>query len=169
MAFGNRSEDPWDTPPKRRQSPEPLADGEAAAGSPLDKLKGWNEARKAEKSRREAESLPPSLFCPLCGQEMAAGYLSGGRGVWWAPGQPNRRAKWIGPDPDTAIRVDNEGALFTYKTAWYCRPCGRVIFALTPPDAQTAGDLDMSPGRFAKDQDGTWAEASGPAEKENQE
>ena len=131
MAFWNRSEDPWDGDP-----PRPPAEGSPAV-SPLDALRDWNEGRKAKAAAKRAElEAQPKEVCPWCGREMERGYLEGGKGIWWYPGLHIGRAAWIGPPPearDRQLRVDDEGVLATYKTAWYCRDCRRMTFYQEEP------------------------------------
>ena len=56
MPFWKKSEDPWDVEPEKRR-PVPAENGEKGPGL-LDQLQDWNEARKAEKARREAPPPP---------------------------------------------------------------------------------------------------------------
>lgn len=125
MPFWKKNEDPWDIDPEKRRRPPAAEDGGAGEAAPglLEQVKAWNETRK----RRKLEAVPPSIPCPWCGKEMETGYLSSGRGVWWAPGRPGGWAKWISPDMEEgACRVDTEGTLFPYQTAWYCADCRRL-------------------------------------------
>lgn len=130
MPFWKKSEDPWDVEPEKRR-PVPAENGEKGPGL-LDQLQDWNEARKAEKARRETP--PPPIPCPWCGKTMETGYLMGNRGIWWAPGRPDAWAKWVSvAAAEGAFQVDTEGGLATYRTAWVCRDCGKMVLEL--PDA----------------------------------
>ena len=65
---------------------------------------------------------------------METGYLMGNRGIWWAPGRPDAWAKWVSvAAAEGAFQVDTEGGLATYRTAWVCRDCGKIVLEL--PDA----------------------------------
>lgn len=125
MPFWKKSEDPWDIDPSKRRRPpaeEKAESGEAAPGL-LEELRDWNEARKQKK----AERVPPPIPCPWCGKEMETGYLMGSRGIWWAPGRPDGWAKWVSiAMVEGAFRVDTEGGLAAYQTAWYCGDCRRL-------------------------------------------
>ena len=124
MAFWNKGEDPWDVKPKPVSVPDPDRDGEP--DTLLDSLKAWNKERKEEKARRETP-LPPEK-CPWCGGEMEQGFLSGGRGVVWSRGVPDTKTKWLGAGHGNTLRVDDEGVLLTYKTAWLCPACEKMTF-----------------------------------------
>lgn len=128
MAFWSRKEDPWDRDPAKeraRREREPVE-------NPLDTLRGWNERRKAEAAEREAAlAAEPAETCPWCGRDMERGYFATGRGgIVWTPGRVTGRSAWIGPPKETwerRLRVDNEGAFFTYKTVWYCSDCAKMV------------------------------------------
>lgn len=129
MAFWKKSEDPWDVEPEKRR-PVPAENGEKGPGL-LDQLQDWNEARKAEKARRETP--PPPIPCPWCGKTMETGYLMGNRGIWWAPGRPDAWAKWVSvAAAEGAFQVDTEGGLATYRTAWHCPDCGKLVLDVRP-------------------------------------
>ena len=143
MPFWKQSEDPWDRKPDkpRREPKEPQA-------NPLDSLKAWNEERKAKaKEREEAKRLPPEP-CPWCGKEMERGCLAGSRGVYWYPGLRTASAAWWGPGAiEESFQVDDEGDFLqgTYKTAWYCRSCKKMVFSMAfaaaeAPPPQTGGE-----------------------------
>lgn len=121
MAFWNKGEDPWDVKPKPVSMPDPDCDGEP--DTLLDSLKAWNKERKEEKAKRETPPVP----CPWCGGEMEQGFLSGGRGVYWTRGVPDTKTKWLGAGAENQLRVDEEGALFTYRTAWLCPACRKLV------------------------------------------
>ena len=151
MAFWKKSEDPWDIDPAKeqeKQDREPLE-------NPLDALRDWNEERKARAAAKQAEwEAQPKEMCPWCGKEMERGCLAGSRGVYWFPG---RYTAWWGPSViEDSLRVDNEGGLSTYKTAWYCRSCKKMLFSMAaeisetlPP--QTGEACAAEPERYAED------------------
>lgn len=128
MAFWSRKEDPWDRDPAKeraRREREPVE-------NPLDTLRGWNERRKAEAAEREAAlAAEPAETCPWCGRDMERGYFATGRGgIVWTPGRRTGRSAWVGPPRearDRQLRVDDEGAIFTYKTVWYCSDCAKMV------------------------------------------
>ena len=123
--FWKKSDDPWDyEPPSRPAEPE---EGGRAPGL-MDELRGdfqaWNEDRREKKRQREAP--PPPMACPWCGQEMEAGWISGGRdGVHWYSGWP---PKLVAGLDAPSLRVDHEGGLLhSYKAACLCRSCRRMV------------------------------------------
>ncbi len=92
----------------------------------LDSLRGWaNE--KLEAQRQEVTQTPE--VCPWCGGSMEQGFLNGGNGsVFWNRGVPDTKTKWLGAGRENVLRVDDEGVLFTYKTAWRCPACEKIVF-----------------------------------------
>lgn len=128
MAIWKKSEDPWDVAPAGRRIKR------AREENPLDALKGWSKERRAKAAAREAEwEAQPKEVCPWCGEAMERGCLQGGgRGVYWYPGRHTASAAWWGPGAiEESFQVDDEGGLLkgAYKTAWYCRTCGRIVTA----------------------------------------
>lgn len=128
MAFWNRSDDPWDVDPDRARAKREREPRE----NPLDALKGWTEERRAKAAAKQAElEARPKEVCPWCGREMERGYLLGGRdGITWTPGFLTARAAWLGPGREAEerrLRVDDEGGFSTYKTAWYCGGCEKMV------------------------------------------
>lgn len=135
MAFWKKSEDPWDMDPEKRKkqktdpyerewstdrdAPEP--EGNSLLDAAREQWTRWR------KEKREALHLPPEP-CPWCGKDMEQGFLSGGRGICWQRGVPNAKALWIGTGSADTMRVDVEGVLATYKTAWYCPACEKMVF-----------------------------------------
>lgn len=110
--FEKKERDPWD-PPKTR----------------MDK---------------KTEQREPTL-CPCCGRPMEEGYLwpkGRGGGIWWVSGQIDAKSKFLGPDPNRALRVDDEGVLFSYKSAALCPDCKKIVIdakGLEPPYGGTYG------------------------------
>lgn len=135
MAFWKKSEDPWDVDPARERERREREDREPME-NPLDTPRDWNEGRRARAAARQAErEAQPKEVCPWCGKEMERGCLQGGRGVFWYPGPRTASAAWWGPGAiEESVQVDDEGDLLkgTYKTAWYCRDCGKAVFSLPP-------------------------------------
>lgn len=128
MPFWKQSDDPWDRRPEKPRPGEPKE-------SLTDSLKAWNEDRKAAaREKEEAKRLPPEP-CPWCGKDMEQGYLSSGRGVWWAPGVPNFLAKWVSVEfAEGAFQVDANGSLSpSYKITWLCRDCKKMVFDISDP------------------------------------
>nr|WP_326127088.1 PF20097 family protein [uncultured Oscillibacter sp.] len=154
MAFWKKSEDPWDVDPARaREKREPVE-------NPLDSLRDWNEERRARAAARQAEwEAQPKEVCPWCGKEMERGCLQGSRGVYWYPGPRAASAAWWGPGVfEESLRVDDEGDFLkgTYKTAWYCRECEKMVFSTAheapePPPLQTGEECAAELERYAED------------------
>lgn len=131
MSFWKKSEDPWDLDPEKRRpaAGEETAEKDGDAGSLLDDLRAWNEARKEEKARRETPPAP--IPCPWCGKEMEVGYLVGGRDyvrlVRQRPG-----ALRIAED---ALYIRGDGTFWCdYKIAWTCPDCRKLVADLPEPE-----------------------------------
>ena len=148
MAFWKKSEDPWDiAPDQRRTASEPA---EKAPGL-LDTLRGdWDAMRELGKGAREffgmEEKAPepevPPQMCPWCGKDMEQGFLMGGRGVAWHRGIPTGKARWLSPGRENIMRVDTEGFLTTYHTAWYCPDCKKMT--IDAADLQTEAERNQA-------------------------
>jgi hypothetical protein len=123
MSLFKKSEDPWDRQPG--QASTPVQEPQEKKESPLDSLKQWNEERKAEKARKEAESAPEPIPCPWCGKRMEARYLWGGRGVYLAKEKPGFFNSGLSVDN---LDLCDEGSMLTsyYKTMWYCPDCRKL-------------------------------------------
>ncbi len=139
MAFWKKSEDPWDQKPKPVGRPAP--EEESPEPKLLDQVQGWMEQRKERKAKENAPPAP--VPCPWCGKQMESGYLMGGGGIWWAPGRPDAWVKWLGPSAEMsgAVRVDQEGGLTPFQTAWACQDCRRLVLELpeeAPPSSAEA-------------------------------
>lgn len=133
MPFWKKSEDPWDMEPGRTgQKPE----------NPIKEPKDWNEQRK---SAGEMDGQSPAMTCPWCGRPMERGYLDAVKGgnIWWVKKRPDFKTSMIGADPKTSLLVDDEGVLWTYKTAWYCAACEKMTLdaAGMKPPYETAFDI----------------------------
>ena len=129
MPFWKKSEDPWDMEPKQVMAAVPERDDEKPKAL-LDAVRDWAaKKRSAEKSQLTL----PAEKCPWCGGEMEQGFLSGDRGVYWTRGVPDTKTKWLGAGAENRLRVDEEGVLFTYRTAWFCPACRKLAADLPEP------------------------------------
>ena len=139
MAFWKKGEDPWDVAPdQRRTASEPA---EKAPGL-LDTLRGdWDAMRAEWQETRESLKLPPEK-CPWCGEDMEQGFLMGGRGVFWYRGTPDIKTSLFGAPNEDTIRVDTEGFLNTYHTAWYCSTCKKMT--VDAADLQTEAERNQA-------------------------
>ena len=90
---------------------------------------------------RESLKLPPEK-CPWCGKGMEQGFLMGGRGVFWYRGIPTGKARWLSPGGGNIMRVDTEGFLTTYHTAWYCPDCKKMT--VDAADLQTEAERNQT-------------------------
>ena len=85
-------------------------------------------------SKAPQEEPAAPMHCPWCGGEMVRGYLSSGRdAVYFSEERPGmveyliRGAGWL--------RLDNEGgSMHTYKTAWHCPVCRKLVVDTTGLD-----------------------------------
>lgn len=150
MAFWNKSDDPWDVDPEKRRARSERKSREPME-NPVDKLKSWNEKRKAEQAEKDAAEDAVTMDCPWCGKSMTRGYMESGRGgIIWTPGRMTARSAWIGPPRemmDQRLRVDDEGGLATCKTTWYCPDCEKMLFdakGLRNPNAPYESPLSWS-------------------------
>lgn len=155
MAFWNRSDDPWDVDPDRARAKRKREPRE----NPLDALKGWNEERRAKAAAKQAElEARPKEVCPWCGREMERGYLLGGRdGITWTPGFLTARAAWLGPSGEAKgrrLKVNDEGEFISYKTAWYCGDCRKMVIDAAGMRAVNAAYTWPEPSPCAEEADG---------------
>ena len=125
MPFWKKSEDPWDWKPERQrpvhEEPEPRTEGGTALAETLRDL-----GKKVKTSAVGEEEQPKPQMCPWCGQEMEIGYLIGGRDpVRWVKERP--RAFHLMAFEDALVVNDEGGWLTSYKTAWLCRPCKKMV------------------------------------------
>ena len=135
MAFWKKSEDPWDIDPsKRRPAPKPA---EKAPGLVDTIREEWDAMQKERQEKRKKLELPPEK-CPWCGKDMEQGFLMGSRGVLWCRGIPAGTALWLSPGRENIMRVDTEGSLTTYHTAWYCPACKKMT--IDASDLQTEAE-----------------------------
>ena len=138
MAFWKKSEDPWDIDPsKRRPAPKPA---EKAPGLVDTIREEWDAMQKERQEKREKLKLPPEK-CPWCGKDMEQGFLMGSRGVLWCRGIPAGKALWLSPGRENIMRVDTEGSLTTYHTAWYCPACKKMT--IDASDLQTEAEKNQ--------------------------
>ena len=138
MPFWKKGEAPWDyEPPFRPAEPE---EGGRAPGL-MEELQGglqaWSEDRREKKRQREIP--PPPMACPWCGREMEVGSITGGRdGAKWWPGWP---PKPIAGLDAPFLRVDHEGGfLCSYKAAYLCRSCRRMVLEFPEESLEPLGD-----------------------------
>lgn len=134
MPFWKKSEDPWDIDPAKRQGVNP-AEREPGLADIL--REEWDALWTEQQEKKAALRLPPEL-CPWCGKDMEQGFLAGGRGIWWYRGIPNAKNKWLGGGPENTMRVDTDGILYTYHTAWYCPSCKKM--AVDAADLRTQAE-----------------------------
>ena len=66
----------------------------------------------------------------------------GGRGVAWHRGIPTGKARWLSPGGGNIMRVDTEGFLTTYHTAWYCPDCKKMT--IDAADLQTEAERNQT-------------------------
>ncbi|MDY5613387.1 PF20097 family protein [Dysosmobacter sp.] len=133
MAFWKKSEDPWDMEPRPVGTVSPVTpDRDEEPETLLESVRDWAEKKRS--AEKDQLTLPPEK-CPWCGREMEQGFLNGGRGVYWTRGVPDTKTKWLGAGAENQLRVDEEGALFTYRTAWYCPDCRKLVADLPEPPA----------------------------------
>lgn len=147
MAFWKKSEDPWDIDPNKRRPTQTFyvnEETETEEGPGLvDVVKQWGEKLNAAASK---ETLLPPETCPRCGKEMLQGYIVATKQIWWVPGAPSIRKKWIGPKREDCLLVDDEGAIFTYKTTWHCPACQWMYInaeGMEPPMSMAESELDL--------------------------
>ena len=149
MAFWKKGEDPWDVDPAKQRTVSRVTETpdrfRELQKNPLDSLKDWVEDRL--ESQRE-QLIRAAEKCPWCGGDMEQGFLNGGRGVFWTRGVPDTRTKWLGAGRENLLRVDNEGVVITYKTAWRCPACEKMVFdaaGLRPEGDPCAGNFGEPP------------------------
>ena len=65
----------------------------------------------------------------------------GSRGVFWYRGIPAGKALWLSPGRENIMRVDTEGFLTTYHTAWYCPACKKMT--IDASDLQTEAEKNQ--------------------------
>lgn len=97
----------------------------------MRKPRAWYEAQKL--AAREAAGQSPQA-CPLCGRDMEPGSLFPGRkNVFWVSVSARRRPQ------ESHIKLDTQGiSLERFKTAWFCRSCGKMVFAVPGGDGGPA-------------------------------
>ena len=147
MPFWKKSEDPWDYEPEKRPVPSAEAGGGEDAPGFFEELRGdlqeWNQERREKK--RQRETPPPPMKCPWCGQEMEAGYITGGRGVYWQHGVPTAQKLWLGVGAGNPLRVDTAGGVAGYQTAYFCRACRRMVLEFPAEELEAPQDTWQTP------------------------
>ena len=96
--------------------------------------------QKERQEKRKKLERPPEK-CPWCGKDMEQGFLMGSRGVFWYRGSPAGKALWLSPGRENIMRVDTEGFLTTYHTAWYCPACKKMT--IDASDLQTEAEKNQ--------------------------
>ncbi len=138
MPFWKKSEDPWDIDPsKRRPAPKPA---EKAPGLVDTIREEWDAMQKERQEKREKAGAAAGEV-PLVRQRHGAGLPYGSRGVAWHRGIPTGKARWLSPGGENIMRVDTEGFLTTYHTAWYCPDCKRMT--IDAADLQTEAEKNQ--------------------------
>ena len=130
MSFWKKSDDPWDWKDEEERRPRkapvpPPEEGQPAEPGLWEEIKDLGKVLTESWSPRqkdEVDPIPP-MTCPWCGKDMEQGFLMGGRGVAWHRGIPTGKARWLSPGRENIMRVDTEGDILRYHTAWYCPDC----------------------------------------------
>lgn len=138
MPFWKKSEDPWDIDLSKRRPAPKLA--EKAPGLVDTIREEWDAMQKERQEKRKKLELPPEK-CPWCGKDMEQGFLMGSRGVFWYRGIPAGKTLWLSPGRENIMRVDTEGFLTTYHTAWYCPACKKMT--IDASDLQTEAEKNQ--------------------------
>lgn len=120
--FRKKSEDPW-IPPE--QAPQESRN----PGALLDRFLA--KRRDAAVAKSGDADLPP-LKCPWCARPMTQGYIYGrGEFLWWNPGLFTRKLFESIPVYPETVRL-SEGGSYSYKIAWRCKPCEKIVIDTTP-------------------------------------
>ncbi|MDD6408749.1 MAG: PF20097 family protein [Oscillibacter sp.] len=138
MPFWKKSEDPWDIDLSKRRPAPKLA--EKAPGLVDTIREEWDAMQKERQEKRKKLELPPEK-CPWCGKDMEQGFLMGSRGVFWYRGIPAGKALWLSPGRENIMRVDTEGDILHYHTAWYCPACKKMT--IDASDLQTEAEKNQ--------------------------
>ena len=138
MPFWKKSEDPWDIDLSKRRPAPKLA--EKAPGLVDTIREEWDAMQKERQEKRKKLELPPEK-CPWCGKDMEQGFLMGSRGVFWYRGIPAGKALWLRPGRENIMRVDTEGDILHYHTAWYCPACKKMT--IDASDLQTEAEKNQ--------------------------
>lgn len=130
MAFWKKSDDPWDRKPEKRETTASWWEQDAP---PAEETPGMaEELRDLGGSIKklfvmETEAPEERVKCRWCGKDMEWGCITGGRdGVTWR----NWKPKALGlkrPEGWKELDLLNEGEWVSYKTAWYCPDCGKMV------------------------------------------
>ncbi len=127
MPFWKKSEDPWDRPPTQRREETPDQEKESLQ----ETVQSWaKEFRECFAS--PPEEAPEPQVCPWCGGTMQGGYLISGQWIYWQTQKP--RALSLRGHAADALIINTEGGLSaSYKTAWHCPDCRKLVLDVTPP------------------------------------
>ena len=144
MPFWKKSEDPWDLPPEKRRAETPREETEGQE-SLREAMQSWAKELK-ECFASPPEEEPESQACPWCGRVMQRGYLVSGQWIYWQTRKP-RALSLTGHTAD-AVLLNTEGGLSaSYKTAWHCLDCRRIVLDVPPPPApQQPETPEKAPG-----------------------
>lgn len=149
MPFWKKSEDPWDWKPER-QHPAP-EEPETRPEAPLvQTLRDLGEKMKT--SAVGEEEQPEVQICPWCGQEMETGYLVGGRDpVRWVKERP--RAFHLTAFEDALVVNDEGGWLTSYKTAWLCRQCRKMVLDVPEESGDWTSEIPRHGGQIQENEE----------------
>ena len=144
MAFWKKSDDPWDRKPEKRETnwyennTAPVADEPVGAGVPTgaeEKERLGDSLRKFLSGEEDAPIAPEP--CPWCGKDMDWGRITGGRDrVIWRNWKPKGILGLSRPEGWKELDLLDEGEWTSYKTAWLCGDCGKMVLA-APVSAYT--------------------------------
>ena len=155
MSFWKKSDDPWDWKDEEerrpRKAPAPPEEGQPAEPGLWEEIKDLGKVLTESWSPRqkdEEDPIPP-MTCPWCGKEMEGGYLFTGRD---AIHFRRKRPGLLTVRGTGDLRLDNEGGFPTYKTAWHCPDCRKLV-------VDTTGIVPM----------GEWPELGQTPEQEKQQ
>ena len=70
------------------------------------------------------------------------GYALTVRGVVWHRGIPAGKALWLRPGRENIMRVDTQGDILRYHTAWYCPECKKMT--IDAADLQTEAERNQA-------------------------
>ena len=127
MPFWKKSEDPWDRPPTQRREEMPDQEKESLQETVQTWAKEFRECFASP-----PEEAPEPQVCPWCGGTMQGGYLISGQWIYWQTQKP--RALSLRGHAADALIINTEGGLSaSYKTAWHCPDCRKLVLDVTPP------------------------------------
>ena len=135
MSFWKKSDDPWDWKDEEERRPRkapvpPPEEGQPAEPGLWEEIKDLGKVLTESWSPRqkdEVDPIPP-MTCPWCGKDMLGGYFYTGRdAIVWA----RKRPGFLSVDKER-LRINDEGGVFSsYKTAWRCESCEKLVLDTT--------------------------------------